>query len=84
MKLTKRILAILLLAALLVSCLLISASAEDPFNADGINDIEDIMEYYDLKDYLADSYESGKWNEVHYTGTNSEVVADPKMKITRC
>lgn len=77
MKITKRILAILLLAALLVSCLLISVSAEDPFKADGINDIEDIMEYYDLEDYLADNYESGKWNEVHYTGTNSEVVADP-------
>ena len=64
MKITKRILAVLLLAALLVSCMLLSVSAEDPFNAAGIDDIEDIMEYYDLEDYLADNYENDGWSTV--------------------
>ena len=77
MKITKRILAVLLLAALLVSCLLISVSAEDPFKAEGISDVEDVMEYYDLEDYVADNYEDGTWDAESYAGTGSEVVADP-------
>lgn len=77
MKNTKRILAVLLMAALLVSCMLLSVSAEDPFSAEGIDDIEDILEYYELDDYLADNYEDGTWNTQYYSGSNSEVVEDP-------
>ncbi len=77
MKNTKRIFAVLLMAALLVSCMLLSVSAEDPFSADGIDEIEDILEYYELDDYLADNYEGGSWNTNYYSGANSEVVEDP-------
>ena len=78
MKITKRILAVLLLAALLVSCMLLSVSAEDPFSAAGIDDIEDIMEYYDLEDYLADNYENDGWSTDLYVGSASSLVPDPR------
>lgn len=77
MKITKRILAILLLAALLVSCMLLSVSAEGPFNAEGIGDIDDIIEYYAFKDYLAENYEEGTFDTAHYSGTGDEVITDP-------
>lgn len=77
MKITKKIFLVLLAVAIFVPCLLFSVSAEDTFNAEGINDIEDIMEYYDLPDYLADNYENGTWNTDYYSGSNSSVVEDP-------
>jgi len=78
MKNTKRILAVLLLMALLVSSFLLSVSAEETvFKADGINDIEDVLEYYTQNDYIADNYEDGAWNTEYYDGVSSEVVLDP-------
>ena len=77
MKITKRILAVLLLMVLLVSCLMLTVSAEDPFSADGIDDVEDILEYYALDDYLADNYEEDGWTRDFYSGANSAIVADP-------
>lgn len=80
MKITKRVLAVLLLSALLISCLLITVSAEDTFKAKGITDIEDVLEYFDQKDYLADDFEEGVWSSEYYTknALNSEIIADPK------
>ena len=78
MTITKRILTVLLMAALIVSCMLLSVSADDEkFRADGIEDIEDIMEYYDLEDFVADNYELGTWDKEYYTGSKSTIVADP-------
>lgn len=80
MKITKRILAVLVLMALLVSCVLLSVSAEDnkkTFNAEGINDIEDILEYYASDEFVADNYESQAPNVTYYSGDNSEVIVDP-------
>ncbi len=77
MKITKKIFLVLLAVAVFVPCMLFSVSAEDTFNAEGIRDIEDIMEYYDLPDYLADNYENGTWNTEYYSGSNSSVVEDP-------
>ena len=79
MKITKRVLSVLLLSALLISCLLITVSAEDTFKAKGITDIEDVLEYFDQKDYLADNFEEGVWSK-YYTenALNSEIIADPK------
>ena len=78
MKKNRRILAIVLLFALLVSCLfLTTATAEGPFKAKGISDIEDILEYYALDNYVADDYEDGTWDADYYEGDNSVVVSDP-------
>lgn len=78
MKKNRRILAVVLLFALLVSCLfLTTATAEETFKAEGISDIEDILEYYTLDNYVADDYEDGTWDAQYYDGVNSEVVADP-------
>ncbi len=81
MKITKRIMAVLILIALLVSCVLLSVSAEESektFKADGISDVEDILEYYSAKDFVADNYESEAPSSVYYTGDKSERVSDPK------
>ncbi len=79
MKITKRVLSVLLFSALLISCLLFTVSAEDTLKAKGITDIEDVLEYFDKKDYLADNFEEGKLSG-HYTkdALNSEIVVDPK------
>ena len=78
MKKSRRIFAILLVFTLLLSCLfLTTATAEEPFKAQEISDIEDILEYYTLKDYIADSYEGETWSSDYYQGDNSSVVEDP-------
>ena len=61
MKLAKKILVAMLALALLTSAFLFNATATDTFNAPGMNDIEDIYEYYTLEDYLADNYNDGTW-----------------------
>ena len=61
MKLAKKILVAMLALALLTSAILFSVNATDTFNAPGIDDIEDILEYYTLEDYLADNYNDGTW-----------------------
>ena len=80
MKNTKRILAVLTLMALLVCCVLLSVSANEPkktFNAEGISNIEDILEYYSAEDFVADNYESEGPDSEYYSGDKSEVVSDP-------
>ncbi len=77
MKLTKRILVAVLSLALLASVFVFSATAENTFNAEGITDIEDILEYYTLDDYLADNYDNGEWN-TEYTVTDSDWPASKK------
>ena len=61
MKLAKKILVAMLALALLTSAFILNATATDTFNAPGIDDIEDILEYYTLEDYLADNYNDGTW-----------------------
>ena len=63
MKLAKKILVAMLALALLTSAFLFSVNADNTFNATGIDDIEDILEYYTLQDYLADNYNDGTWTE---------------------
>ena len=63
MKLAKKLLVAMLALALLTSAFLFSVNADNTFNATGINDIEDILEYYTLQDYLADNYNDGTWTE---------------------
>ena len=78
MKLAKKILVAMLALALLTSAFLFNATATDAFNAPGMDDIEDILEYYTLEDYLADNYNDGNWTSDLFTTTGStEVVADP-------
>lgn len=61
MKLAKKILVAMLALALLTSAFIFNVTATDSFNAPGVNDIEDILEYYTLEDYLADNYNDGTW-----------------------
>ncbi len=61
MKLAKKILVAMLALALLTSAFLFTATATDTFTALGMNDIDDILEYYTLEDYLADNYNDGTW-----------------------
>lgn len=61
MKLAKKILVAVLALALLASAFLFSATAEDTFNAPGMNSAKDILEYYTLDDYVADNYNNGTW-----------------------
>lgn len=80
MKITKRILAVLILMALLVCCVLLSVSAEGTkktFNADGISDIEDILEYYSFEYFVADNYEGKGPDSEYYFGDKSEIAPDP-------
>jgi len=79
MKITKRVLTVLLLSALLLSSLLFTVSAEETFKADGINGIEDVLEYFEEEYYVYDDYEEGVWSK-YYTenALNSEIVSDPK------
>lgn len=63
MKLAKKLLVAMLALALLTSAFLFSVNADNTFNAPGIDDIEDILEYYTLQDYLADNYNDGTWTE---------------------
>ena len=62
MKFTKRILGVLLMAAILVSCALFAVSAEDTFTVEGIDEIEDILEFYELPSFVSDDYEDGTWS----------------------
>ena len=77
MKLAKKILVAMLALALLTSAFLFSATATDTFNAPGIDDIEDIYEYYTLDDYLADNYEDGTWTTGLFTKNLGKVEQDP-------
>ena len=79
MKITKRVLTVLLLSALLLSCLLFTVSAEETFKADGISDIEDVLEYFEEEYFVYDDYEDGVWSK-YYTenALNSEIVSDPR------
>ena len=54
MKITKRILVAMLALALLVAGFAFIASAEEksPFSTDGINEIEDILEFYEKEVYV--------------------------------
>ena len=61
MKLAKKILVAVLALALLASAFLFSSTAEDAFHAPGMSDVDDILEYYALDDYLADNYNNGTW-----------------------
>lgn len=81
MKIIKRALAVLLLFALLISCLLLTVSAEETFKAKGITDIEDVLEYFEKDYYFSDDYQDGEWSD-YYTANaiNSEVVADPELE----
>ena len=76
MKLAKKLLVAMLALALLTSVFLFSVNADNTFNATGINDIEDILEYYTLEDYLADNYNNGTWTE-------SLVVTDANWNQTQ-
>ncbi len=65
MKLTKKILVAVLALALLASCFISSAFAVDdvqgnPFTAKGINEIDDILEYYSCNSYIAENYEKAE------------------------
>lgn len=62
MKLAKKILVAVLALALLASCFISSAfavdsAADNPFTAEGITKIDDILEYYSCDDYIAENYE---------------------------
>ncbi len=97
MKLTKKILVAVLAVALLASCFMFSAFADDEaeskyvFNADGITKIDDLLEYYICDDYLADAFEGDShitsgdiWEykqDADHTGT-SDYYRDFVVEIT--
>ena len=78
MKLAKKILVAMLALALLASTFLFGATATDTYNAPGIDDVEDILEYYTLEDYLADNYDDGTWTTSLFTKGNTAVVGAAK------
>ena len=95
MKLTKKILVAVLAVVLLATGVIFSSFATDgsdtvesPFHAQGINRIEDILEYYICDDYLALDYEDGDMGadyltpDKDHTGNNAyyrdieEIIAE--------
>ena len=78
MKLAKKILVAMLALALLASTFLFGATATDTYNAPGIDDVEDILEYYTLEDYLADNYDDGTWTTSLFTKGSKAVVEAAK------
>ncbi len=70
MKIAKKILVAMLALALLTSAFIFSATATDTFNAPGMDDVEDILEYYTLEDYVADNFNNGTWT-TEYIDSNA-------------
>ena len=83
MKLAKKLLVAMLALALLTSAFLFNVNATDAFNAPGIDDIEDILEYYTLEDYLADNYNDGTWtSELVVTDKDWASSSYPRIDVS--
>ena len=80
MKFAKKILVAMLALALLASAFIFGATATDTFNAPGFDDVEDILEYYTLDDYVADNFNDGTWTTEYIdsqAGANVAAAKDP-------